>query len=549
MPVDENHPIIRQLDVHLYQSINTQPSGPTDIDSKLAPNGVSTKLRKNSQPSIFTSKLVANTTEESDNGHISCNLSEVTVSSETSLLPRYQPMVDAMYLGSFVKGNSVLSGAFSSYPLPAGAQKQPCSVFTNQIGTSSIDGVSLDPASIHDAVSNIMNGLEITEFSEMIDFVSFHAAVEVEVKYSLGAYAGIPSEILAQIGVPADIGFDTAMNAATAYGLSVDSTLTSMTLSGFTVQLGIADPTEMYEPRNATIDPGALYVSSITYGRKIFVVAVFTDQNFQSKVESSAAIEAILSADGAELGIQGSLDSEINLALQTGAMVLRISTVGASGPISLGTITSTNSLKTAIADVYRDKSANSMAPISYTLSYLDGSGLASVETVAKVLKPRCCRVARFYEVTIDSIEARKVVDFGLRPTEDIYGTIRIEANYIDSNGLRQSVNPTENGSVVFRKSSSQLVLLEEGDVYEINESRIFEVPLENQDSFRIEIETELRDKFVGFETDGSGASSVGYQGSKTINIVDVGYEDASTIICNEENSSAKLVVHYQIKPV
>lgn len=503
-----------------------------------------TKLSKGSlrENHAITSVTPLSNTHTTPDRLKSCSFKKIVVNQDSIDTVRLSKMNGALFLGSFIKGDTVLNGQFAHYALPSQVTRKNMKIFVDILGVKSSSTVEPTPDKIHDELSNMIGNSNVQSFSWIYSSVTISTRSELEANLGFTEAVGIPAEIIAALtGIPIGINLTSNFNISAAAKFKKKYVVISSVLSAFEVGLGINHPKELYEPTTSSIANNALYLSSITYGRRIYIFAETTEDEFKLKNSLDTALE--LAIEG--IGITGSLKTYLEAKLNNINTNIKIFVIGGDSLSPSYVIDSVNSLENIVNSITQDERAKTMVPISYKLSFLDGSGYASVNILSESTIPECREIAKYYQVKLKSIKATKIVDaWG---DEEIYGDISVHAEYTNDNDDPITISSLENSNKLFDRSSSNITKLEKNESIILNKTLSFRIPTDHTVKFIIT--SNLKDKVMDDGEDwGTSATSVSYDGSSEMKSNEIAHGKNRNFTCKEIGGSAKLEVYYSITP-
>ncbi len=527
------------------QPIKSQPSSIHKIDNINQDNETITLL-KGGHISAFVKDESIKGSIPHTNQTLSCNIKKISPSSahnEIAIIHNHP----SIYLGAFIDGKSILSGTYGEYKLPNGIDRNPIQIEVdlhqapNSI-TATVDNISR--GNINNAINQIINN-NISHTNTVNARASIkEISMQLEAGYHFGftAGAGIPPEIAeAALGIPVGVNLESEVKFDSSFNYKKKYFFMSINMIAYSANVSIESVSDLFSNSSFQPEGDALYVSSITYGRRILVLFETTslDARFSGYMKSTAEAKA------SEIGINQSMESRAEAAFNQGETKASLLAIGSSNQVFTD-ITSFTALMSTIKQIATLGSQN-YAPLHYTLSFLDGNGLATIKRSGYKYIPNCRKTSSRYKVTINHIKVEQVFDLG--NDEEIYGDITAKVYHTSSSGRKEIPSQDNEPPYLFNKNQNQSVSIQHEHTYEINNSKYFIIP-NNVDGAYFEISINLKDKidFIEFPFHPTGYAQ--YQRkSQKIYTHEVGPGKTASIHTQEIGQNAELSVSYTITAI
>ena len=391
-------------------------------------------------PSEEPSKLEREAGESFEEGDYRCTTRQVTETQRHEQLVAYQTNSEALWPGALVRGNAIADGLLTQ---------------------AVVDRAPLDfSVSLQNLAGNNSGRMDDPSLSQYRN--------EIQRILSAGVEGATPAYIFSEIEEihsEAHLGISLGLNVAGLTGMVASSFdfqdnskrsrfLVNFVQAYYTVDVDPpASPSGFFAP-GVSIDDvfdafggpdggPPLYVSSITYGRRV----IFTAESNVSMSELRSALEFAYS--GGVVDVDGSVSLTNREVLQTASMTAFI--LGGSGEQAVQAINGLDDLREFIQGGGNYSSDSPGAPIAYKLAHLADNSLARMSYTTDYDVKECERVSQRVLIGLDSITT---TDGGNQVR--IYGDVTARAN--DRNGQQNEVN-------LFDVDRSDAFELDEGDTW------------------------------------------------------------------------------------
>lgn len=456
-----------------------------------------------------------------------------------------------IYLGAFIDARTVITGGFGEYILPNNMQRNPMNISINlHQASTSTEGVVSDvrDGTVNDKINELINSnLDyLDSVDTTISIEEIRTKVEASMRIGAALSIGIPEEIMALIKIPAEVSMEAEVDTSVSLDIDKSYFIAKINTIGYTAKVSRTSVKDLYSGDISEISENGLYVSSIGYGRSIYMLLkasnIDLDSRYEFKEEAKVAIE--------DIGVNGSVNGNLRAYFENNNLTVHIVAIGTK-PINISTISNYDEFVDVLQKIH-SSGTQTYRPISYTLDFLDGSGTALVEAFDKSYYSKCTKIAKLYKVTLKKIKATTVVDLG--GDEEIYGKIKIEAFIYTGNGSERLLE-ISNGesSYLFDKDQNEYIIVKNQD-YIIDEDRVFIIPTDEYGNIReniyFRVSFRLKDKVDRIEDFLNNDGYVKYDKADSMhNIRDISSGILKTRTLREVNGNAEISITYSIKPV
>jgi hypothetical protein len=508
------------------------------------------ELRKNYGSSIKKDTYSSNRVEKSSDSTISCDIKTKTTEGAINEISIFSNNPN-IYLGSFLDVDTILNGSYAFYRLPAGTTREPMQISLNLLQASgSVSEMVTDvkQGNVQDAINRVLkrNSNYLDNASWSVNITNIETRVDAEFLFGIHSAASIPPEIMQAVsGVPIGVDLSQSIDFSSSLYVKKHYSLVSAILTGYSANVSIGNPTDLFKPDTSAIIEDALYVSSITYGRQIYIL--FESDKLDANLDFSyeSLIKLGMETEFGDVGISSNEKAKAKAAFQQYKVKATVIVIGGKASDIKVTLNDFDDLLQHIETVM-GRSSQYYKPLSFTLNFLKDGATAAIRRQTTSVYPDCRIIAKMYKATLVSIRASKISDF-FNIDEEIYGIIKVSASYI-SRGMRKNQPALNNkDEVLFNRSVDNFISVTDRE-YSINKSLEYKVDIDAASTFRIEILVKLSDKVDWAE---GGGGNVNYNLiNKDINLADIG-RGRDFILTTEEinNKNAELKIKFHIEPL
>ena len=373
-------------------------------------------------------------------GDYRCITREVSETSRQEQMIAYQANSEALWVGALIRGSSIADGLLTQVVTPR-----------NPLGFS----ISLE--SLDGSRSGDMQAPSLSEYrDEMQRILSvgvtgstpaqvFSEVVEVHSQEQLQVHLGV--DVSGLVGMVSSTFDFQSEQVRSRFVVNFVQSYYTADIDPPTMPSGFFPPTitrqELYDAFGGGEGGPPLYVSSITYGRRV----MFTAESSVSMTELKAALE--FAYNGGAVDVSGEVGLTHREVLENSTITAFI--LGGSGDMAVQAVDGLEAVR-AFIESGGDYSPDSPgAPIAYKLAHLSDNSAARMSFTTDYEIRECERVSQRVLVRLQTISP-----INGQQNAKTYGNIYVDS--VDREGQSNRLN-------LFSKSRSQRFTIRRGDVW------------------------------------------------------------------------------------
>ena len=360
---------------------------------------------------------------EPDGSNFTCTTQSMSKTTEFTEYVATQVNSNALWVGALVSGQNIESGLLTEVVLP----RTPVEISVDLENLEGTTSATMDDPSLS-AYREALRGVLDAGVNGATDAQVTFSAEEIYSEEQLNVVVGSNVSVG---NVDVSAGFDFSRNETRS------RVLITFVQAYYTVDMNaFGRASDFFEPltdreriRDAFGGSDArapAYVSSITYGRRVF----FTAESTASASELKAALDFAYDGVGADVEVNARLSHEEVLNESR----IQAFIVGGNGEDAVGAVNGLAGIREYIEACGNLSSDCPGAPIAYKLNYLSDNRPARLSLTTDYQKQLCLRVRQNVQVTLRAITPR-----GGQNNPETYGKVAVESFNVDGTRARRDL--------------------------------------------------------------------------------------------------------------